>query len=110
MFVFADSKEKKVISQINLGSPVKSTPIVANGALLVATETHLYAIAEGAKPVQAGSKGLPNPEAQADLSSPISHWGRHEGEPCVRSTTDSATAAPSSTGSRTAEQFRVHES
>jgi len=54
MFVFADSKEKKLISQINMGSPVKSTPIVANGTLIVATMTHLYAIAEGAKPVQAG--------------------------------------------------------
>jgi len=53
-FVFADSKEEKVISQINMGAPVLSTPVVANGTLIVATQTHLYSIAEGAKPVQSG--------------------------------------------------------
>lgn len=42
--VFAASKEKKVISQINMGSPVYATPIVANGVLYVQTTTHLYAI------------------------------------------------------------------
>ncbi len=49
--VFASSKEKKVLEEINLGAPVYSTPIVANGTLLVASQTHLFAIAEGAKPV-----------------------------------------------------------
>ncbi len=55
-FVFADSKEKKILSQVNMGAPVLSTPIVANGVLILATQTHLYAIAEGAKPVPAGAK------------------------------------------------------
>ena len=54
-FVFDDSKEKKIISQVNMGSPVLSTPIVANGTLIVATQTHLYAIAQDAKPVQPGA-------------------------------------------------------
>jgi outer membrane protein assembly factor BamB len=51
-FVFASSKEKKIISQVNMNAPVLSTPIVANGTLFVATQTHLYAIGEGAKPVE----------------------------------------------------------
>jgi outer membrane protein assembly factor BamB len=51
-FVFAASKEKKIISQVNMNAPVLSTPIVANGTLFVATQTHMYAIGEGAKPVE----------------------------------------------------------
>jgi outer membrane protein assembly factor BamB len=41
--VFAASKEMKVLSQINLGAPVYSTPIVANGVLFVHSNTHLFA-------------------------------------------------------------------
>ena len=46
LFVFAASKQKKVISVTNLGGPVYSTPVVANGVLFVMTETptRLYAI------------------------------------------------------------------
>jgi hypothetical protein len=33
----------KVLSQINLGAPVYSTPIVANGVLYVHSNTHLFA-------------------------------------------------------------------
>lgn len=42
--VLAASKEKNIISETNLGAPIYSTPIVANGVLYVATQTHLYAI------------------------------------------------------------------
>jgi hypothetical protein len=35
---------------------VLSTPVVANGTLFIASQTHLYAIAEGAKPVAADAK------------------------------------------------------
>ena len=42
--VLAASKEEKVISETNLGSPIYSTPIVANGVLYVGSQTHLYAI------------------------------------------------------------------
>jgi outer membrane protein assembly factor BamB len=42
-FVYAASKEKKLISQTNLGGPVYSTPIVANGVLYVHSNTHLFA-------------------------------------------------------------------
>ncbi len=42
--IFAASKDKKVISQVDMPAPVYSTPIIANGVLYVATTTHLYAI------------------------------------------------------------------
>jgi outer membrane protein assembly factor BamB len=41
--VFAASKEEKVLSQTNLGAPIYSTPIVANGVLYVHSNTHLFA-------------------------------------------------------------------
>lgn len=41
--VFAASKEKKLLSQTNLGAPIYSTPVVANGVLYVASNTHLFA-------------------------------------------------------------------
>jgi outer membrane protein assembly factor BamB len=43
------SKEKKVLSEANLGAPIHSTPIVANGVLYVATATHLYGIYDAAR-------------------------------------------------------------
>ncbi|MHA3772314.1 outer membrane protein assembly factor BamB family protein [Verrucomicrobiota bacterium sgz303538] len=53
--VLAADKTKKIISECNMGAPIYSTPIVANGVLYVGTQTHLYAIAEGAKPVTTGA-------------------------------------------------------
>ncbi|HEY3324447.1 MAG TPA: PQQ-binding-like beta-propeller repeat protein [Planctomycetota bacterium] len=44
LHVFAASKELKVLSKINLGAPIYSTPIVANGVLYVASNKYLYAI------------------------------------------------------------------
>ena len=54
LVVLAASREKKVLSKTvvagkeedgpNLGAPIYSTPVVANGVLYVATTTHLYAI------------------------------------------------------------------
>ena len=43
--VFAASKEKKLISVTNLGAPVYSTPVAANGVLYVSSNTHLFAFA-----------------------------------------------------------------
>lgn len=43
--VFAAAKEKKLLSTTNLGAPVYSTPVVANGVLFVASNTHLFALA-----------------------------------------------------------------
>jgi outer membrane protein assembly factor BamB len=41
--VFQAAKEKKLLSETNLGAPVYSTPVVANGVLYVASNTHLFA-------------------------------------------------------------------
>lgn len=40
--VLAAAKEKKVLSETNLGAPIYSTPVVANGAIYLASNTHLY--------------------------------------------------------------------
>ncbi len=42
--VFALSKDKELLSKINMGNSVYSTPIVANGTLFIANKTHLFAI------------------------------------------------------------------
>ena len=47
--VLAATKEKKLISENNMGSPIYSTPIIANGVMYVGTQTHLYAIHDEAK-------------------------------------------------------------
>jgi outer membrane protein assembly factor BamB len=44
LHILATGKEKKVLSTINFGAPVYSSPIIANNVLFVATMTHLYAI------------------------------------------------------------------
>ncbi len=54
--IFAASKEKKVLSEVNVGAPIYSTPIVANGTLFIGSQTHLLAVAEGAKPVESVAK------------------------------------------------------
>ena len=46
-FVFEADKEKKLLSQMDLGEPVYATPVAANGVLYVQTPTRLYAIAKG---------------------------------------------------------------
>ena len=67
LVVLASAKEKKVISEVNMGAPVYSTAIVANGTMYVGTQTHLYAIAEGAKPGNPGAK----PVAGAGAGKPV---------------------------------------
>lgn len=46
--ILAVSKEKKLISETNLGAPVYSTPVVANGVLYIASNAHLYAFHDAA--------------------------------------------------------------
>jgi outer membrane protein assembly factor BamB len=47
-----DPKKEKPIFETNLGAPMASTPIVANGVLYVASYTHLFAIHDsGSQPV-----------------------------------------------------------
>ena len=49
LVVLAVSKEKKVLSEVNLGAPVYSTPVVANGVIYIASNTHLFAFHDAAK-------------------------------------------------------------
>jgi outer membrane protein assembly factor BamB len=46
-YVFAASREKALLSTVELGSPISSTATAANGVLYVATMNHLYAIGQG---------------------------------------------------------------
>ena len=46
LYVFAAGKQKRLISTIELDSPMNSTPAAANGVLYVATMQRLYAIAK----------------------------------------------------------------
>lgn len=44
-FVFAASREKRLLNEIKLEGPVSSSPVAANGILYIATMRHLYAVA-----------------------------------------------------------------
>jgi outer membrane protein assembly factor BamB len=44
LLVFAASKEKRIISSIELDSPINGSPIAANGVLYIATMKKLYAV------------------------------------------------------------------
>jgi outer membrane protein assembly factor BamB len=61
LVVLAAAKEKKLISETNLNAPVYSTPVVANGVIYVASNTHLYAFGDTAP--AAGAKDE-KPKAQ----------------------------------------------
>ena len=50
--IFALGKEKELLAEINMGNSVYSTPIVAGDTLYIANRSHLFAIREGATPVQ----------------------------------------------------------
>ena len=47
--VLAASKEKKLISETNLAAAVYGTPVVANGAIYVQSNTHLFAFTDPTK-------------------------------------------------------------
>ncbi len=64
--VLAATKEKKVLSETNMGAPVYSTPVVANGNIYIASNTHLYALGNSAKPVNADQA----PKVDLDLKKP----------------------------------------
>ena len=49
LFLLAEGKELKQIATIDFLAPLKGSVVAANGALFVATETHLYCLKEGAK-------------------------------------------------------------
>jgi len=45
VWIFEHGKDKKEPKRIEMGQPVRSTPVAVNGVLYVMTESHLYAIA-----------------------------------------------------------------
>lgn len=47
--VFAANKEKKIISSIELDSPINGSPVAANGVLYIATMKRLYAVEASAQ-------------------------------------------------------------
>mgnify|MGYP003342163703 CR=1 FL=1 len=53
----------QVLSETNLGAPVYSTPIVANGTMYVASQTHLFAI--GAADAKATDANNPDAKLKA---------------------------------------------
>lgn len=56
--ILQEGKIKKVISEINMGSSVYSTPVPANGVMFISNRNQLYALAETppAKPAAASQK------------------------------------------------------
>lgn len=46
--VLKHGKERVVLAEMNMGSSIYSTPVPANGALLISTRNELFALAEGA--------------------------------------------------------------
>jgi len=49
-YVFAASREKKLLTTLELGAPISATTTAANGVLYVATMSDLYAVQEPGKP------------------------------------------------------------
>jgi hypothetical protein len=47
--VFKHGKEKEILSEINMGNSVYTTPVVANGVLYIANKTLLFAITPDGK-------------------------------------------------------------
>ena len=54
LVVLAATKEKKLINETEMGVPVYSSPIAANGVVYIGTQTHLYAISDEETTVAAG--------------------------------------------------------
>jgi outer membrane protein assembly factor BamB len=61
--VMQTGKEKKLLTEINMGSSVYSTAIPANGAIFITNRNQLFALAENAKPPAATP--TPTPKANA---------------------------------------------
>jgi outer membrane protein assembly factor BamB len=66
--VLAASKEKKVLSETNLGAPVYSTPIVANGVVYVASQYHLFAFYDSARSASGSDQ---SPKANLNPNKPV---------------------------------------
>lgn len=51
LVVLAAEKEKKLLSEVQLGSSAYATPIVADGTLFVCSQSYLWAVQKGAKDI-----------------------------------------------------------
>ncbi|MCX6929830.1 MAG: PQQ-binding-like beta-propeller repeat protein [Verrucomicrobia bacterium] len=49
-YIFAASREEKLLGTVEFGRPISATAVAANGVLYVATMSHLYAMRQGARP------------------------------------------------------------
>lgn len=49
-YIMAAGRQPRLLSRIRLGSPVYSTPVVANGVLYVASQHYLWAVARTSRP------------------------------------------------------------
>lgn len=63
--VLAATKEKKVLSETNLHAPVYSTPVIANGVIYVASNTHLFAFHDSTR-----AQPLPDQPAKVETPKP----------------------------------------
>jgi outer membrane protein assembly factor BamB len=48
LLVYKAAKEQKLLATVEIGAAIYSSPVVADGVLYVATQTHLYAVAKPA--------------------------------------------------------------
>ena len=55
--VLAADKTMKLISEVNLGAPVLSTPVIANGVIYIGSQTHLFAVGGAGLPTSDNPKG-----------------------------------------------------
>ncbi len=60
--VLSATREKKVLSETNLNAPVYATPVIANGVIYVASNSHLYAFHDSAK-----AAGTPDQPVKAEV-------------------------------------------
>ena len=67
LVVFAATKEKKILSETNLGDPIYSTPVAANGVLYVHSNTHLFAFYDAEHKRMAGDE---KPKVELELANP----------------------------------------
>lgn len=67
LVVFAAKKEKQILSTVNLGAPIYSTPVAANGVLYVHSNTHLFAFYDSEHKRMASDE---KPKGDLELSKP----------------------------------------
>ena len=57
--IFAASREKKILHEVNLSSPIYATALAANGVLYINSQTHLFALQNQSPAKNEGPLSLP---------------------------------------------------